>query len=320
MAYKTYTEQVLEHIKTLNDNGLCVSELKLDSAQWIRCRGHEDTQGRGEYSYISNTEKLSNGLLGIRTSFRGPNGMGSIKSYGLPSSGNENISIGSHHCQRPNNEGHELAARKAYGFWNHSNTKGKSDYLERKGVGSYGIRFRSSEQYGNVAVVPMFDETGKLWSYQLLNPDGTKRFAKGCRTDGLFHRLGNLLNGKRIGIAESYATAATCMELSGVPTVCAFTSENLVAVAQAVRLLFPASPIILFADNDRHLEEKGDANKGALKARQACEAIKRGITLSMPEFGDLRASKEVSDWNDLVRIKGIDIAKVQIIGSTENSP
>ena len=121
----------------------------------------------------------------------------------------------------------------------------------------------------------MFDEYGKLWSYQLLNPDGTKRHPKECRTDGLFRWHANLQNGERIGIAESYVTAATCMELSGVPTVCAFTSENLVAVAQSIRLLFPKSHIILFVDNDRHLEKTGNANKGILKAHQAHDVIKR---------------------------------------------
>jgi phage/plasmid primase-like uncharacterized protein len=306
MAYKTYTEQVQEHLKTLNGNGLHVSDLKLDSSQWIRCRSHEDTHGRGEYSYISNTEKLSNGLLGIRTSYRGSNGVGNIKTYGLPPSGNENISFTAHSMTKeaPKEEEWEEAARRAYGFWNHSNIQGKSDYLEHKGVGSYGIRFRSNEQYGNVAVVPMFDEHGKLWSYQLLNPDGTKRHPKGCRTEGLFHKLGSLLNGERIGIAESYVTAATCMEVSGVPTVCAFTSENLVAAAQAIRLLFPASPIILFADNDRHLEKTGNQNVGLLKAHQARDVINGGLTLAIPGFDDLEPSKEASDWNDLVRVKG----------------
>lgn len=315
MAYKTYAEQVQEHLKTLNDNGLHISDLKLDSSQWIRCHSHEDIHGRGEYSYISNTEKLSNGLLGIRTSFRGQNGVGNIKTYGLPPAGDESINFTAHSItnEAPKKEEWEAAARRVYGFWNHSNIQGKSDYLARKGVGSYGIRFRSSEEYGNVAVVPMFDEHRKLWSYQLLNPDGTKRHPKGCRTEGLFHRLGNLQNGERIGIAESYVTAATCMELSGMPTVCAFTSENLVAVAQSIRLLFPKSHIIIFADNDRHLEKTGNANKGILKAQQAIDVIKRDFTLAIPRFDEIEPSKEASDWNDLVRLIGIENTRLQLM-------
>ncbi|NDD58985.1 MAG: hypothetical protein EBZ47_07040 [Chlamydiae bacterium] len=313
VAYKTYTEQVQEHIKALNENGLNISDLKLDSSRWVRCHGHEETKGRGEYSYISSTEQLDNGLLGIRTSFRGQNGLGNIKTYGLHPSENENVSFSAHHMvhEAPKEE-QEAAARWAYGFWSHSNIQGSSNYLDRKGVGSYGIRFRSSEEYGNVAVVPMFDEHERLWSYQLLNPDGTKRHPKGCRTDGLFHRLGHLLNGERIGIAESYVTAATCMELSGVPTICAFTSENLFAVSQSIRILFPKSHIILFADNDQHLEKTRNRNAGILKAIQSRDAIGCDFTLAAPGFNEIESSKEASDWNDLVRLKNKDEALSQM--------
>lgn len=309
MAYKTYAEQLQEHLQNLKDNNLLVSDLTLD--KWVRCRSLSDSKGRGEYAYIINTENLNNGLFGIRTSFRGPNGSGSFKTYGLPPIGNESVSIVSNHCSN-SSEAHEIAARKSYGFWEHSLSRGRSDYLERKGVGCYSIRFRCSDQYGNVAVVPMRDENGKLWSYQLLNPDGTKRYPKDCRTEGLFHKLAQLINGKYIGIAESYVTAATCMELSGVPTVCAFTSENLVSVSKAIRLLCPASHIIFFADNDRHLEKTRNQNVGILKAHQACFVVERNFTIAIPEFDEIEPSKEASDWNDLVRLIGIEKAKNQL--------
>jgi hypothetical protein len=34
---------------------------------------------------------------------------------------------------------------------------------------------------------------------------------------------------------------------------------------------------------------------------------------SLPDFGDCEPSKEASDWNDLVRLKGADIARDQIM-------
>jgi phage/plasmid primase-like uncharacterized protein len=103
------------------------------------------------------------------------------------------------------------------------------------------------------------------------------------------------------------------MEISGVPVVCAFTSENLVAVAQSIRLLFPKSHIILFADNDRHLEKTGNANKGLLKAHQAVDLIKRDFTLAIPRFDEIEPSKEASDWNDLVRLIGIENTRLQLM-------
>lgn len=168
MTYKTYNEQILEHLAHLQSNGLDVTELVVDSGSWIRCHEIGQTKGRGELAYITNTERLANGLLGIRTSFRGLKGIGSFQTYGhgldssdvaihLPVTLNENRETGA-------SDLHEQSARKAYGFWKHSNQSGSSDYLDRKSVGSYGIRFRSSEEYGNVAVVPMFDRNGRLWN------------------------------------------------------------------------------------------------------------------------------------------------------------
>lgn len=318
MAYKTYTEQLTEHLHCLQSHGLDITEIKIDS-DWIRCRPLGVSQGRGELAYIATTEKLNNGLFGIKTSFRGLNGSGKYSTYGLWPNENEKLLK----CPNLNNafeskafDGlHKQAALKAYGFWNHSNTQGKSEYLDRKGVGYYGIRFRQSEQYGNVAIVPMFDEIGKLWSYQILNPDGTKRHPKDARTQGLFHKLRELENGKPIGIAESYVTSATCMELSGISVVCAFSSENLITVTKNMLSLFPTSPIIIFADNDRHLEEKGMANKGVLKAQEAKKINETRVMLSVPNFDDCEPSKEASDWNDLFKLKGFSFAKAQIENS-----
>jgi len=57
-----------------------------------------------------------------------------------------------------------VAAKKAYGFWMHSNATGTSDYLDSKKVGYYGIRFRNNK-YGKVAVVPMYDIDSRLIFY-----------------------------------------------------------------------------------------------------------------------------------------------------------
>jgi phage/plasmid primase-like uncharacterized protein len=311
---KTYSDQIHEHIKHLQANGLNVTELIIDPPQWIRCHAFGEKKGRGEFAYITNSEKLNNNLLGLNTSFRGPNGIGSYKTYGLGPDDQSIIFplIPQGNREKAINQLHEQAARKAYGFWKHSALSGSSDYLLRKGVCSYDIRFRPSEQYGNVAVVPMFDEHGKLWSYQLLNPDGTKRHPKDSRTEELFHKLKEPVNGQPIGISESYVTAATCLELIKFPMICAFSCENLLAVTNHILFLFPASLIILFADNDHHLTEQGKTNKGVLKAQEAKKLDEARIVLVIPNFGDLKPSKEASDWNDLVRLKGRDEAKRQI--------
>lgn len=306
MGYKTYTELVDDHIAFLHSHGLDVEKLEID-AGFIRCRAIGCINGRGELSYKTTRSQMANGLLGLATWCRGTNGAANFQSYGM--TGEEKTkprTVAASEIQRPNlpDEKYADAARRAYGFWKNSQCKGTSDYLDRKGVGSYGIRFRSSDAYGRVAVVPMLDETGVLWSYQLLNVDGTKRHPKDARTNGLFHCLASPINSEPIGIAESYVTAATCYELTNLPTVCAFNCHNLLAVAKVLRQKFPDSPIVLFADNDRHLA----SNQGMLKAQEACNAI--GGTLAMPEF-NCEPGKDATDWNDLVRLIGREAAQKQ---------
>lgn len=307
MGYKTYNETVAEHIAFLHSHGLMVEELQVDSG-FIRCQSIECTKGRGELSYKTTSVKMDSGLLGLATWCRGINGASNLQSYGLNKCDSEQLPI----IETPKVENHinsmeryEVASRKAYGFWKNSQLDGASDYLNRKCVGSYGIRFRDSNEYGRVAVVPMVDKEGRLWSYQLLNPNGTKRHPKEARTEGLFHCLASLVDSKPFGIAESYVTAATCYELTGLPIVCAFSCHNLLAVSKVLRQKFQESPIMLFADNDRHLTY----NQGVLKAQEACNAIK-GM-LAIPEF-NCESRKDATDWNDLVRLEGRGVAQKQV--------
>lgn len=120
--------------------------------------------------------------------------------------------------------------------------------------------------------------------------------------------MAHLVDGMPFGIAESYATAATCYELTGIPIVCAFSCHNLPKVAEILCPLFSASPMIVFADNDRHLQE----NQGVLKANEASLKTQGKVFLAIPDFGDIPASKAATDWNDLVRLKGKDIACYQL--------
>ncbi len=321
MTYKTYSEQVRDHLQFLYSRGLNVAELQVD-ADFVRCHAIGESHGRGELTYKTTSTMMENGHLGIGTWCRSVGGVvETFQTYGLPPSSSELpiASMSPLQQAKPIDDSiHIQAAKQAYGFWIHSQLQGESNYLTRKGVGAYGIRFRSSEQYGKVAVVPMRDIDDFLWSYQLLNPDGTKRYPIGSRTKGLFHRLKELANGKPIGIAESYVTAATCMELSEIPTVCAFSSDNLPEVTRAISLLFPASPIFIFADNDRHHLLKSDYNKGLSKAKESMFGCENRAFLVVPDFGNMEASREASDWNDLVRLKGKDFARAQMQESLES--
>lgn len=296
MSYMTMKEQIRSHLNFLISNGLDVRELKINSG-FIRCRSVGQDDGRGELSYKTTQSLLNNGMIGLATWCRC---QGSVikthKTYGSPeNTGTSKISPEG----QIEEQGDLESARKSELFWEYSDRTGESDYLSRKGVGYYGIRFRNNA-YGRVAVIPLSDAGGRLWSYQLLNADGTKRVPKNVRIGGLFHILQPFVNGQPIGLAESYVVAATCYETIGLPAVTAISSSNLERVAMILRNKYPNSRIIILADNDRHLEQ----NKGVQAACAARDRLETNCTVAIPDFEGFPASSDYSDWNDLVREKG----------------
>lgn len=294
MSYMTMKEQIRSHLNFLVSSGLDVSELKINSG-FIRCKSKEQHEGRGELSYKTTQSRLNNGMVGLATWCRCRGGIVQThKTYGFPDNGGTNREF-----EQIEEQGDIESARKAEMFWEYSDRIGESDYLRRKGVGYYGIRFRNNA-YGHVAVIPLRDAEGKLWSYQLLNSDGTKRVPKNIRVSGLFHVLQPFVNGQPIGLAESYVVAATCYETIGLPAVTATSSSNLERTAIILRNKYPNSRIIILADNDRHLEE----NKGVQIACTVSKRLGVNCTVAIPDFEGFPTTSDYSDWNDLVREKG----------------
>ena len=87
--------------------------------------------------------------------------------------------------------------------------------------------------------------------------------------------------GKRLWIAEGYATALTVHHLTGETVMVALSSVNLLSLASLARQKYPACQIVLAADRDLN----GDGQSKAAGAADACE----GVVALPPVFGD---------WND----------------------
>ena len=83
--------------------------------------------------------------------------------------------------------------------------------------------------------------------------------------------------------------------------VTSFSSENLKPVGIELRKRFPQSTILIFGDNERHLQE----NKGRDAAIAARDAIDVACEVVMPDFSGCPISREFSDWNDYVRENGV---------------
>lgn len=126
-------------------------------------------------------------------------------------------------------------------------------------------------------LVPMLDASGKLWNLQRIAGDGTKRFLRGGRTDGLFCLIG--YEGRKAStfcIGEGYATMAAIHRSSGYPCIVAFSAKNMAAVARLWNAARPDLNFIVCADDDSHLE----TNVGLKAAEAVAEEI--GAKVAVP--------------------------------------
>ncbi|RYM11114.1 hypothetical protein EWH12_09935 [Sphingobium cupriresistens] len=151
-------------------------------------------------------------------------------------------------------------------------------YLVAKGINGEGLR-----QRGNLLLVPMRDEAGKLWNLQRIAPEGTKRFAKGGRQQGLFCVLGEPHGVLCVG--EGYATCAVVRRATGEAVAVSFSSGNMVRTATACQALYPDADIIAVADDDPHLINNPNIRKnlGVEAAYAAAAAV--GGRVALPPRG-----------------------------------
>lgn len=154
-----------------------------------------------------------------------------------------------------------------------------------------GVTYRAGD-----VVVPLYDDSGALVNLQLINADGLKRTLKGGQVKGACHIIeGKKQAGKRLWIAEGYATALTVHHLTGETVMVALSSVNLLSLASLARQKHPACQIVLAADRDL----SGDGQTKAAAAAQASE----GIVALPPVFGD---------WNDAFIQKGEEASRKAI--------
>jgi len=218
-----------------------------------------------------------------------------------------------------------VVAKNCLKIWeNFCHDFGESEYLKKKQVGGFGIRFfhqsvllwidDDSQSTGvltggkimkffdklpkprpdhisflffkkGTIVIPLRDVDGKLWSLQAISATD-KLFPKYGRKAGLYHIIGNLTGATVVAFAEGYATGASIHMATEWPVVVAFDAGNLVSVAATVRKQCPDAKLLICAD----LDENG---KGQAKAHEAASAS--GAAVVLPDFGDVQTTLDVTD-------------------------
>jgi len=193
-------------------------------------------------------------------------------------------------------------------------------YLQAKSIGVYSGVFTDKEQ--KTTCIPAYDKNGEIWTIQYIREDGTKRFAKDSLKEGCFHVIGgmeSLSTTPVIIIAEGYATAATLKEALDLPVVLAFDAGNLKSVAQSLNERYPNIPIVIAADDDKHLEltTPKHINPGKEKALEAAAAVNGHIIVPIFAPGEQQGNpRKFTDFNDLAKNSslGIDGVKRQTKG------
>lgn len=189
------------------------------------------------------------------------------------------------------------ASERANTIWDGLSDEGASEYLDRKGVGAYGVRFARGQ-----LVVPVRHSNGRMVGLQWIAGDGGKKFITGIAKRGGFHLIGDPQPNKRLAVAEGYATAATIHAATGWPCAVAFDAGNLSPVCEALRASWQSCPIVICGDDDRQTPGNPGRTKGDLAA-----AAVGGIAI-YPDLPDGKGT----DWNDLLTLVGEDGVKEQI--------
>ncbi len=197
---------------------------------------------------------------------------------------------------REHEKRYQATATRAANIWRSSGADVPSDYpyLMKKGIQPHGARFQADS-----LLIPLYDETGKLWNIQRIFSDGKKRFLSWGKKRGMFAVLGEKLRGADTAfMVEGWATACTVVDLEpGTPVIVAFDAGNLEPVTGAVLRRFGGLKITIVADNDRNPASKG--YMVGIKKAQATAGKNPGVSVVVPEFPE-GAPLQLSDINDLM--------------------
>lgn len=234
------------------------------------------------------------------------------------------------------------AARRAASVWGKAlktpPPDAPVDYLGRKGVASYGLRYTAT----GALVVPMMDARGDVKGLQFILPSTHPRvkttgrdkeyWPAGLSKIGHWYQIGSVMAGGLVLVAEGYATGATLHAATGLPVAVAFDAGNLAHVARALQKQHKSLRVLVCADDD-YLQKchechkptpvgvpmctscgqpHGQINPGCAAASAAALAV--GGAWLAPVFPGDRAGKKLTDFNDLQHwpAGGLPLVRAQI--------
>lgn len=226
------------------------------------------------------------------------------------------------------------AARWAANVWEHCAPATEHDYLTRKQIKPNGARlleslegmtltgldesnqYRLASAKGSL-VIPMHNHHAEVCGLQFILPKDHPRRIKtgrdkefwpsGMAVSGTFGLIGHIKRNGILLLCEGFATGASLAEATGQTVAYAFSANNLIKAARALRKAYPALRILICADDD-YLTE---GNPGCTAAAAASAAIDL-CAWTKPNFlnedgTDPRNGKKFTDYNDLAVMTGLTL-------------
>lgn len=307
--------------------GVTVGQLVVDSTSPVRCETEDSKEKRGWY-WISAIQlpdaegRLEDYLIGSYGIYHAnDNGKQNLK---LKRDGRPSLTAAEKDAMRARLDAQakrakllraaeaKKAADEADRCWRkyQATSPVESDYLKRKGVKAYGLRYSPSGN-GTVAVPMMRD--GRIVGLQIIRgKDRGNKLEKqywpaGMDKVGAYHLIGGIPRGLVL-VAEGYATAATLHEATALPVAVAFDAGSIMPVVAALAQKYRTSKILICADDD-YLTP---GNPGCEAARLAATA--HGAAWCKPEFAEERSTtkKGPTDFNDLHALEGLHVVQTLI--------
>ena len=200
----------------------------------------------------------------------------------------------------------DIAKLRCKTKWDHSIEACESHaYLIKKRIKPIYCR-----QHGEDLIIPIYDHFGEIQSLQSIHPDGFKLYEEGSSYKGGYLPLGEKINGT-LRLCEGYATGCSIYEAIGEPVFVCFTANNLIHIAKWIRKKYPHFPIQICADDDRRTEKKIGKNIGLIAAIHAAKEI--NATVIYPDFTLIPHSENLTDFNDLFCVSGIEAVENQLL-------
>ncbi|HEV8329482.1 MAG TPA: DUF3631 domain-containing protein [Nitrospiraceae bacterium] len=202
---------------------------------------------------------------------------------------------------------HADAARETQSIWASATEADPSHpYCQREGIQPHGLRVDDE----NRLIVPV-TINGAISSLQFIDASGEKQFLPGGKVKGGTFTMGDLTEAATLLLCEGFATGASLHEATALPTVMAFSANNLHPVAEQLHRQYPAHRILVCGDNDIHAD--GTPNTGLEAATAAANAIGGGFV--MPNLDGQKC-----DFNDLAQAKGLHAVTTAIEAALRPQP